>query len=93
MPTLADGGHLTGSPELFLLFFDTYGRWCARSANNHKPSHCYHCYILTTSVLVYPSLYLSSYPTFGYTGGSCQVWSNRITSGKMIRARTRSSFP
>jgi len=35
-------------------------------ANNYKPLHCYHWHILTTSVLVYPILYLSSYPTFGY---------------------------
>ena len=42
------------------------GRWCGRCANNYKPLHCYHWHILTTSVLVYPSLYLSSYPTFGY---------------------------
>jgi len=42
------------------------GRWCGRCANNYKPLHCYHWHILTASVLVYPSLYLSSYPTFGY---------------------------
>jgi hypothetical protein len=52
---------------LVICFLFTWGEaWCGRCANNYKPLHCYHWHILTTSVLVYPSLYLSSYPTFGY---------------------------